>query len=485
MRSHAETGDVGIIGAGPAGLAAAYALAKAGVAVEVFDGSAQVGGMAGSFSLWGQTVDLGPHRFFSTDARVNQLWTEVLGAESGIVDRLTRIYYERKFFDYPLRAMQTLRRLGLYQSTACVASYVLARLHPRRDESSFENWVINRFGARLYRMFFKSYSEKLWGIPCTLLDADFAAQRIKKFSLLEAIKAALRGNKGSKHKTLVDQFSYPFHGTGSFYEKMARLIEEKGGRIHLSTPVRSVTRAADGALSINLADGTVRPFQWIVSSMPLTDLVLGFNPPAEIVDSVAKLRFRNTILVYLEIQSRDLFPDQWIYVHSPALAVGRITNFRNWLPTLCGDSQNTIVCMEYWCYDDDAIWRSPDADLVATATSEIQDTQLIGATPVLNGKVIRLRKSYPVYRRGYRDDLAKIEHYLSGIQHLFPIGRYGSFKYNNQDHSILMGVMVAQNIMGQANHDLWRVNTDDEYQEAGAVLQRGGVMAPPIAEGND
>jgi len=464
---------VGIIGAGPAGLTAAYELAKKGVAVEVFESSDHVGGMSSSFPLWGQIVDLGPHRFFSSDKQVNRVWNEVIGDDYNMVNRLTRIYYKKKFFDYPLKAFNALLGLGFFQSTLCVLSYLLIKIAPKKDESTFDNWVTNRFGSRLYGIFFKSYSEKLWGIPCRDLDADFAAQRIKKLSLMEAIKAAVFGGGGSKHKTLVDQFAYPFKGTGSFYRKMADLIEANGGKIHLSTPTQSVSLADPQAPEVVLGDGSVRRFDYVVSSMPLTQLVLGLNPPADIVKQVEKLRYRNTILAYLEIENAGLFPDQWVYVHSADLETGRITNFRNWLPSLCGDSPNTIVCMEYWCYDEDAMWTQSDAELGALATDEMKRTGLIGSSRVLNCHIVRVRRSYPVYSTGYKKHLEPVQDYLTQFNKLIPIGRYGAFKYNNQDHSILMGILAAQNILGTGHHDLWRINTDTDYQEAAEVSTSG------------
>ena len=230
------TKKIAIIGAGPAGLTSAYKLAKEGISVELFEASDAVGGMAKSFSLWGQLVDLGPHRFFSSDPRVNQLWLEIIGKNYSMVSRLTRIYYKKTFFDYPLKAMNALFGLGIIQSTICVLSYIHAKVFPMKDESTFEAWVTNRFGKRLFTIFFKSYSEKLWGISCKELDADFAAQRIKKLSLYEAIKAAVFKSGGSKHKTLVDEFAYPHQGAGAVYDLMAQKIIELGGQIHLKTP---------------------------------------------------------------------------------------------------------------------------------------------------------------------------------------------------------------------------------------------------------
>ncbi|MBB6249790.1 FAD-dependent oxidoreductase [Nitrospirillum iridis] len=477
---------VGVIGAGPAGLTAAYELAGQGVQVDVFEAGPKVGGMAGSFSLWGQVVDYGPHRFFSTDDRVNRVWHEVIGDDYDMVDRLTRIYYRRTFFDYPLKAMNALKGLGVGEAIACVASYGWQRLFPEKDESTFEGWVSNRFGKRLFRIFFKSYSEKLWGIPCRALDADFAAQRIKRFSLSEAIKAALLGARRITHKTLVDQFAYPTGGSGDLYDKMAEALVAAGGRLHLATPVRRVTFDTDGRPRIELGTGEVRTYDHVISSMPLTALVAGLNPPAEVAQCAARLRYRNTILAYLEVEGAGLFPDQWIYVHSPELRTGRITNFRNWLPSLCGQSRNTIVCLEYWCNDDDALWTMADGDVAALARREMAATGLTGGAGILNAHIVRVGKSYPVYGHGYRQNLAPVEAFLSRFPRLHAIGRYGAFKYNNQDHSILMGVLAAENIIAAdgedghpPRHDLWQVNTDTDYQEAGRITDTGLQKAAP------
>ncbi|WP_245431211.1 FAD-dependent oxidoreductase [Rhodoplanes roseus] len=461
---------VGIVGAGPAGLTAAYALARRGVAVEVFDALDAVGGMARSLTLWGQTVDLGPHRFFSTDPRVNALWLEAVDGRYDMVDRLTRIYYRGTFFDYPLKPGNALRGLGLAEAARCVLSYGRAAVAPRRDETSFEGWVVNRFGRRLFEIFFQSYSEKLWGIPCDRLDADFAAQRIRKLSLFEAVKAALAGG-GETHKTLVDRFAYPHGGAGQVYEQMAEAVRRLGGHIHLGRKVARIDLA--GRPVIELEGGDRRSFCHVVSSMPITRLVETLDPPDEVRASARRLTFRNTILVYLEVDGADLFQDQWVYVHEPALRTGRITNFRNWLPSLCGDSPNSILCLEYWCDDRDALWTTPSETLSALAADELRRTGLVGDRAVRNAHVVRLARSYPVYARGYKAEVATLSAWLSRFETLSVVGRYGAFKYNNQDHSILMGLLAAENICGLARHDLWAVNADDEYQEASVITATG------------
>jgi len=468
---------VGIIGAGPAGMTAAYELAKAGVTVEVFENGPAVGGMARSLDLWGQKVDLGPHRFFSTDTRVNRIWLELAGRDYDMVDRLTRILYKNKFYYYPLRPFNALVNLGLFEAVRCLASYAKEWFRPTKLDATptFEEWVVSRFGRRLFTIFFKTYSEKLWGITCADLDADFAAQRIKKFSLLEAIKSAF-GLGAAKHKTLVDQFAYPHGSTGIIYERMASKCAEKGGQVHVSTPVKRVVVENGRAVGVELSDGAVKTFDHVISSMPITQLVERMDRvPQQARDALTQLKFRNTVIVFLRIGGRDLFKDNWIYVHSAELATGRITNFRNWTPRIFGNSPDTVLALEYWCYSGDVLWQRTDSDLVAQATTEIQKSGLLHGHSVLDGHVVRLENSYPVYARGYKKPLALVTDFIKTIENLSVIGRYGSFKYNNQDHSMLMGYLAAQNICRGETHDLWAINTDDDYQEASKITEVGLV----------
>lgn len=467
---------VAVIGAGPAGLTAAYQLARKGIRVEVFEAGEAVGGMAKTIPLWGQLVDLGPHRFFSSDPRVNAIWLDVLGKNYSMVNRLTRIYYRKTFFDYPLKAFNALQGLGLIEATYCVLSYLKAKAFPVKDESTFEAWVSNRFGKRLFAIFFKSYSEKLWGISCKELDADFAAQRIKKLSLFEAIKSAVFKSGGTKHKTLVDEFAYPHQGAGAAYDAMALRIQDLGGKIRLNTPVASMHPASSNPKSrpsLRLEDGQEIAFDHVISSMPITTLVERMGAPDEIREHASALKFRNTILVYLQVDGDSPFPDQWIYVHSPDFKAGRITNFKNWVPAINKGRPDTILCLEYWCYDDDEIWAMHESALINLAADEAYNTSLIPQDSVKEGKVIRVPKCYPVYGTGYRNHLAPVEQYLSSQRALSVIGRYGAFKYNNQDHSILMGLLAAENIAENAKHDLWAINTDYEYQESSKITATG------------
>ncbi len=470
---------VGVIGGGPAGATAAYELARQGVDVDLYEASAHMGGLARSLSLWGQTVDLGPHRFFSKLRRVNGLWLDVAGSDYVMVKRNTRIYYDGKFFHYPLVPRNALTELGPFEASRCVMSYFREKVAPSESApyDTFESWVVNRFGRRLYEIFFKTYSEKLWGIPCTNLDSDFAAQRIKRLDLMEAVKNALRakGDGAGQHRTLVDEFAYPLHGTGMIYERMAERVRQNGGRVHLETPVRRVLTRQGRAHALELEDGSQRKYDHIISSMPIGLLVTRLpEVPDAIYTAAQSLRFRNTILVYVNVACENLFPDQWLYVHSAALKMGRLTNFRNWSPALYGDASGSILALEYWANDDDPLWATDPAVLIDLAKSELRSTNLIGDAAITDASVHKIHRCYPVYNAGYKSRLYPVQDYLRGIEGLQAIGRYGAFKYNNQDHSILMGSLAAENIVKGAGHDLWAVNTDyDEYQESARITELG------------
>jgi len=470
---------IAVIGGGPAGMTAAYEVSKQmGTKVSVVDlyeKSDRVGGLSKSIDLWEQKVDLGPHRFFSHDRDINALWLEVVGQNYDIVNRQTRIYYKKSFFDYPIKAFNALSGLGIFEAVRCLFSYLLERLSPTKDISTFEGWVTSRFGKRLYTIFFKTYSEKLWGIPCTQLDSDFASQRIKKLSLFEAIKNALFSGKGNKHATLVDQFAYPTGGTGAVYEAMQAQLESRGGKVHVHTGVEKVITSGGKARSIQLENGEIIGYDHIISTMPISLLVERLpEVPGAVLEQSRKLVFRNTILVYLKVDRTDLFSDQWLYVHEPSVEVGRVTNFRNWLPSIYGDSDSSILCLEYWCNFDDPKWAQDQEQLVKTAGEEIVRTGLVPEGEVKEGYVVRLPRCYPVYFSGYGEVIKPVEDYLSSVEGLHVIGRYGAYKYNNQDHSILMGMRVSENILNGASHNLWTINTDYEvYQEASVITKTG------------
>lgn len=461
-----------VIGAGPAGITAAYSLQLAGVNVTLFEASSEVGGMAKSFELWNQIVDLGPHRFFSSDPRVNKFWLEAVDYEYVMVNRLTRIYYKKRFFSYPIQAFNALRGLGIIEAVRCVFSFLVVQIFPKKNENKFDTWVINRFGSRLFEIFFKSYTEKLWGIKCSALDADFAAQRIKKLSLYEAIKGAIFGNRKNQHRTLVDEFAYPKLGAGAVYKKIAEKFVALGGSLELKTLVDGI-KLNESEVEIEISGGQKITFDHVISTMPLTHLVQKIGAPAEILAKTRLLKFRNTILVYLKVEGKNPFPDQWIYVHAENLKTGRITNFKNWTKTINKGQSANIICLEYWCYDEDELWKLDDLSLIELARSELYATKLVDSGSIQDGYVTRVPKCYPVYSSGYREILEPVQKYLRKIENVTPIGRYGSFKYNNQDHSILMGLLASQNFLGEEYTDLWSINTDYEYQESSRITTTG------------
>lgn len=469
---------VAVIGAGPAGLTAAYALTRAGIAVDIFEAGTQVGGMARSFDLWGHRVDLGPHRFFSKDPRVNRLWLEVMGKDYGMVHRRSRILYQDRLYNYPLSIGNALSNMGPVDAARCLLSYLGTQLRTRRQRlkiETFEQWVVSRFGGRLFEMFFKSYSEKLWGIPCSELDADFAVQRIRGFSLGKAVLGML-GLVHRRERTLTDVFPYPKAGNGEAYERMARSILANGGRIHLRRPVERLMQEADTITGVKLQDGELVRCDHVISTMPLTSMVRGLaNVPKAAAEAVSRLTFRNTVIVYLLVERDDLFSDQWLYVHSPDLQMGRVTNFRNWVPELYGALKSSVLALEYWCNDDDPLWHETDERFVARASKELDQAGLASRESIAAGKVVRVPRCYPVYQRDYKSSLEPIVEFLKTIPNLWPVGRYGSFKYNNQDHSILMGLLAAENIASGAGHDLWSVNSDDEYHEEAIITEQGMI----------
>ena len=469
--------NVAVIGAGPAGLTCALKLVEAGIHVDVYESDSTVGGMTKSFELWGQQVDLGPHRFFSKDERINNFWLEQVGKEYIMVDRLTRIYYDRKFFLYPVKAMNALVNLGLFKAIACIMSYFKAKAFGKNKgkEKTFEEWVSNKFGYMLYSIFFKTYSERLWGIKCSELDADFARQRIKGLDMLEVIKSALFHSGGTKHKTLLEQFAYPKMGGGVPYDIIAEKIKKLGSNVYLNTAIKGIDVKDKKCLGIIDADGKTKAYDYVVSTAPFTEMLCSIEELGKDIHDLARsLVYRNTTLVYLEIENDDIFKDNWIYVHDTNVTFGRITNFRNWSPYMLNGKKSSILCLEYWSYDCDDLWNYDDEKMISLAKEEIVKTGLVKQSELKEGYVIKMHRSYPVYNTGYQDKMNILQKSADSISNLAFIGRNGSFKYNNQDHSILMGLLAAENIIaGDRHNNLWNVNTDYDYQEGGKAMKKG------------
>jgi protoporphyrinogen oxidase len=464
-----------VVGAGPAGLTAAYEAQKAGFATLVAEkDSRYVGGISRTVEYHGYRFDIGGHRFFSKSSEVTRWWKERLPGDFIKVRRMSRILYRKRFFDYPLRPWNALRGLGVFNSVLCVASYGLSRLRPIRPEKSFADWVTNRFGKRLFSIFFKTYTEKVWGIPTQELSADWAAQRIKGLSLSKAIINAFRGKSASPGKpvikTLIDTFEYPRLGPGQMWERAAADFETLGGCLKMGATVTRFLHANGRVTAAELTQAgrtfLVEAKDYIVS-MPLKETILAFDPPlpAEVCSAAAKLRYRDFITVALIVEGENPFPDNWIYIHDGTVKLGRIQNFKNWSEALVGKAGTTCLGLEYFCSEGDDVWSLDDSALIDLGKCELAKLGLARAEQITDGAVVRVPKAYPVYDPGYSEQLRVIRRALGEhAQNLQVVGRNGMHKYNNQDHSMMTAMLAAKNLQG-GTFNLWNVNTDAEYHE--------------------
>ena len=468
---HGHVGDAGrlptvVLGAGPAGLTAGYLLAKQGRPVIVLEAEDQVGGLAKTVEHDGYRFDLGGHRFFTKSEEVNALWHEVMREEFLLRPRMSRIYWNGKFLDYPLRGPDVIRKLGPVELTRALLSYLAAAARPKGQEETFEDWVSNRFGRRLFELFFKSYTEKVWGVPTSEIRAEWAAQRIKGLSFFSAAKAAFFGNRDNKVKSLISQFHYPRFGPGQMWETMAEEIERLGGEVRLRSPVRSL-RGADGRIvAVEAGGDTILPGE-VISSLPLRTMVGLFSEPApESVRGAARgLRYRDFLTVALVLRGEDLFPDNWIYIHDPSVRVGRIQNYRSWSPWMVPDEDKACVGLEYFCFQGDDLWTMDDDALVELAKRELEQLGLASAEVVERGYAVRVPKAYPMYDADYAPRVAAIRAFLEQFENLQQVGRNGLHRYNNSDHSMLTAIRAVENITRGARHDLWQVNAESVYHE--------------------
>ncbi|MFN0006589.1 MAG: NAD(P)/FAD-dependent oxidoreductase [Planctomycetota bacterium] len=459
-----------MIGGGPAGLTAAWMLARAGHAATVLEGDTVVGGISRTVVYKEYRFDIGGHRFFTKIAPVQRLWEEILGDQFISVPRLSRIHYRGKYFHYPLRARNVLASLGIFESVRCVLSYLWAQVSPSRIEENFEQWVSNRFGKRLYNIFFKTYTEKVWGIPCTEIRAEWAAQRIQNLSLAQAIlNAASVQRRSTAIKSLIDEFRYPRLGPGQMWERTRDRLAEKGTVVlhkHLVTAIE-VREGRVVAVRAKTPQGEARiEADHCISSMPVRELVRAIDPPVppSIRASGEGLRYRDFLVVALILEGDDLFPDNWIYIHTPGVQVGRVQNFNNWSRAMVPVPGRTCLGFEYFCFEGDGLWTSPDAKLIELAKKELGILGLADSAKVIDGSVVRMEKAYPIYDGAYRAHLDLVREHVDAIPNLHLVGRNGLHKYNNQDHSMLTAMMAVENMQG-AGHDLWAVNTDFEYHE--------------------
>lgn len=481
-----------IIGGGPAGLTAAYELTKHGVPSLVLEADSVVGGLARTVTYRGYLFDIGGHRFFTKWDEVNAIWREVLGDKFLTRPRLSRIFYRGKFFHYPLKAAEVLFGLGLVESSKIILSYLKARLFPVRHEQSLEEWVSNRFGSRLYEMFFKTYTEKVWGVPCSEIRSEWAEQRIRGLSLSSAVRNALFPRQSAQVKSLINSFQYPERGPGQMWQELASRLPRLGSSVLLDRPVKKVAHAGSRVIFVEThgPHGCERHYgTHFISSMPIRELVAALDPPPprEVLSAACRIRYRDFLIVSLIVNRKEVMPDNWLYIHEPGVRVGRIQNFKNWSPAMVPDPSKTCLGMEYFVFENDDLWSMEDNLLVDLAIREVERLDLARRDEIEDGTVVRMPKAYPMYDAGYVDQVAAIRRYAeASLPNLQLVGRNGMHKYNNQDHSMMTAIYAARNIMGEKN-DLWAINTEPEYHETASSkpLDSGATTAgrhPPYAE---
>jgi protoporphyrinogen oxidase len=473
--------DVLVIGAGPAGLTAAYESSKLGLGATVLEMDQQVGGLARTVTYRDFRFDIGGHRFFTKVPYVRQIWNDLLGDDFLLRSRLSRIYYRERFFDYPLKVTNALWNLGPLESCLVGLSYLRAKLAAHKQDRNFEEWVSHRFGTRLYHIFFKTYTEKVWGISCREISADWAAQRIRNLSFKKALLNAILGNGGSKNnriiRTLVDEFHYPRLGPGMMWERCQQRLQAQGHEIIFKMPVARI-RHRNGRVECVCGrseggDLIEFPANQVISTMPLRELINCLNPPPpqEVLRAASRLRYRDYLTVLLIVKRENIFRDNWLYIHSPEVKVCRIQNYKNWSRDMVSDPTKTSLGLEYFLWDQEEEWGWSDEQLINLGISECAQIGLIHPSDVEYGAVVRAKKAYPVYDQSYQKNLEIIRKYLQSFSNLQTIGRNGLHRYNNQDHSMLTGVYAARNIVGE-KHDVWSVNVDKLYHEDGQPQDR-------------
>ncbi len=469
-----------IIGAGPAGLTAGYTLAKNGRDVLVLEqDQTYVGGISRTANYKGFLFDIGGHRFFSKSKEIVDLWNEILPDDFLERPRLSRIYYRGKFYAYPLKAFEALKNLGLLESALCMASFAYAKAFPIKDAKTFHQWVRNQFGERLFGIFFKTYTEKVWGMGCDEISADWAAQRIKGLSLGAAIVDGLRRSLGVRRgedgaKSLIECFRYPRKGPGMMWDACARKMQNLGGRLMMGRSV-SALRYDDAAKLWTVTalrdDGAAETYlaRNVLSSAPMRDLMNAVEPKPLSLFNARALKYRDFLTVVLIGRPQDELPDNWVYIHDPSVKVGRVQNFRSWSPEMIADGVSTCLGLEYFCFEGDGLWNAQDEELITLAKQEIAKIGLMNPADVNDACVVRQAKAYPVYDEDYARHVETIRLELATrFPTLHCIGRNGMHKYNNQDHAMMTGMLTALNIIrGKETFDVWQVNEDAEYSESG------------------
>jgi protoporphyrinogen oxidase len=476
-----------ILGGGPAGLTAAYVLARSRRAGAVFEADGSVGGIAKTVEFNGYRFDLGGHRFFTKLRPIQRLWEEMLGDDFLTRPRLSRIYYRGKYFSYPITARDVVGRLGLLESTLCALSYLWSARHRNADAHTFEEWVTSRFGKRLYDVFFRTYTEKVWGIPGSEIRSLWAAQRIKNFSLGKAILSIL-GLRQRNVTTLIEQFRYPRLGPGQMWERFAAHAEKAGIPVHLKqrcVALRHSEGRIDTIVVRSNGGTTEHAVDSVLSSIPLKDLILSLEPaaPPEVQEAARRLRYRDLILVALMTSQADLFPDNWIYLHDPETRAGRVQNFGVWSEAMVRPGTGCLG-VEYFCFEGDDLWQMPDAEIVSLAKRELARIGLIDPEHVVDGVKVLVPKAYPMYDASYDDAVSTIRAYLGNFTNLQTCGRNGLHRYNNQDHSMWTAILATMNLVDGTTNDVWDVNTEADYLEEGqlvdALLDFSAADAAPV-----
>jgi protoporphyrinogen oxidase len=462
-----------ILGGGPAGLTAGYVLAKQGLPVIVLEAENQVGGIAKTAVRDGYRFDLGGHRFFTKVKEVDDLWHEIMKEEFLRRPRMSRIYWrdrhgEAKFLDYPLRGPDVMKKLGPVDLTKALLSYLWAAVKPKGKEETYEQWVSNRFGRYLFNQFFKSYTEKVWGVPTSEIRADWAAQRIKNLSFFRAAWSAFFGNRDNKVTSLISEFNYPRLGPGQMWEQMTEDIRALGGQVLLETKATKLEFEGDRCVRVHAGDQVFEPSA-VISSLPLRNTV-GMSEPRpgpEVMAAAKGLRYRDFLTVAVVLNGEDLFPDNWIYIHDPNVNVGRIQNFRSWSPAMVPDPSKACVGLEFFCFAGDKLWESDDEDLVRLGMRELEQLGLARADQLEFGFVERVPKAYPMYDADYSERVHAIRSWLDGLDNFIQVGRNGLHRYNNSDHSSLTAMRAVDNLVKGTDHDIWAVNAESVYHEEG------------------
>lgn len=478
-----------IIGGGPAGLTAGYELLRHGYRPLVLERANLVGGIACTQQYKGYYFDMGGHRFFTKSEEVDRMWREVLLHDFLRRPRLSRIFYKKKFFNYPLKPLNAFAGLGPVESFLILCSYLRWQMFPSKVEETFEQWVTNRFGRRLFLTFFKTYTEKVWGISTSELKAEWAAQRIKDLSLKTAVLSMFFKPSHGRIKTLIEQFDYPRRGPGMLWDSVRRQIDESGGQVRLNSNVTRIHREGRRitAVTVETPDGRSERIEAtdFITSMPVTEFIKRLDPPppSNVLSAAAKLKYRDFLTVCLIVNKPDLFPDNWIYIHDPDVKVGRIQNFKNWSPDMVPDQSKSSLGLEYFCNKGDALWNTSDEELIELAKRELAQIGLARYEDIEDGVVYRVEKTYPVYDSEYTSYLAIVRQFMDSLENCPTIGRNGLHRYNNQDHSMLTGMYAVRNMLHGHQYDLWKVNADQEYhEEVRQTTQAPHVEEPQIQE---